>query len=101
MLKPVWCVAALAVLLAAVLSVGTVEALNNGLGRTPQMGWNSWNWFGCNINETLIHQTIDTLIASGLATAGYRYVVQSSPPRASFSSSAPQFRSLPRLLHIP
>ena len=24
--------------------------LDNGLGRTPPMGWNSWNHFGCNIN---------------------------------------------------
>jgi alpha-galactosidase len=24
--------------------------LDNGLGLTPPMGWNSWNKFGCNIN---------------------------------------------------
>jgi alpha-galactosidase len=30
------------------------SALDNGLGRTPPMGWNSWNHFGCNINETVI-----------------------------------------------
>lgn len=28
-----------------------VVCLDNGLGLTPQMGWNSWNHFGCNINE--------------------------------------------------
>ena len=33
--------------------------LDNGLGRTPQMGWNTWNKFGCNINEQLIRETID------------------------------------------
>ncbi|GJN36457.1 hypothetical protein PR202_gb25362 [Eleusine coracana subsp. coracana] len=26
----------------------------NGLGLTPQMGWNSWNHFLCDINETMI-----------------------------------------------
>uniref|UniRef100_A0A0E0Q7N7 alpha-galactosidase n=1 Tax=Oryza rufipogon TaxID=4529 RepID=A0A0E0Q7N7_ORYRU len=31
--------------------------LDNGLGRTPQMGWNSWNHFGCNINENTIRST--------------------------------------------
>ncbi|KAH9612132.1 hypothetical protein KSS87_002612 [Heliosperma pusillum] len=31
----------------------------NGLGLTPQMGWNSWNHFGCNINEQLIRETDD------------------------------------------
>jgi len=29
-------------------------SLDNGLGLTPQMGWNSWNHFGCNISEALI-----------------------------------------------
>ncbi|CAF1411784.1 unnamed protein product [Adineta steineri] len=48
--------------------------LNNGLGRTPQMGWNSWNHFGCNINEKLIQQTADAIVATGLAAAGYEYV---------------------------
>jgi len=32
----------------------TVSALDNGLGKTPPMGWNSWNHFACKINETLI-----------------------------------------------
>ena len=48
--------------------------LDNGLGITPQMGWNSWNKFGCNINEELIKNTIDTLNASGLIEAGYKYI---------------------------
>ena len=49
-------------------------SLDNGLGKTPQMGWNSWNKFGCNINEKLIYNTIDSLIDTGLAKAGYNYV---------------------------
>lgn len=48
--------------------------LDNGLGRTPQMGWNSWNKFGCNINETLIKKTTDLLVATGLRDKGYVYV---------------------------
>ena len=48
--------------------------LDNVLGKTPQMGWNSWNKFGCNINEKLIIETIDTLNASGLIEAGYNYI---------------------------
>lgn len=31
--------------------------LSNGLALTPQMGWNSWNFFACNINETVIKET--------------------------------------------
>ncbi|KAK3003577.1 hypothetical protein RJ639_019983 [Escallonia herrerae] len=32
--------------------------LNNGLAQTPQMGWNSWNFFACDINETVIKETV-------------------------------------------
>ena len=28
------------------LSASTAHALDNGVGRTPPMGWNSWNTFG-------------------------------------------------------
>ncbi|KAK9070461.1 hypothetical protein SSX86_010863 [Deinandra increscens subsp. villosa] len=48
--------------------------LSNGLAQTPQMGWNSWNFFACDINETLIKETADALISTGLADLGYNYV---------------------------
>ncbi|CAM9000469.1 unnamed protein product [Rhodiola kirilowii] len=48
--------------------------LSNGIGRTPPMGWNSWNRFGCNIDEEMIRQTADALVSSGLAKLGYQYV---------------------------
>ncbi|XP_024969358.1 alpha-galactosidase-like isoform X2 [Cynara cardunculus var. scolymus] len=48
--------------------------LENGLGRTPQMGWNSWNHFACNIEEKLIRETADAMVSTGLAAAGYQYV---------------------------
>ncbi|XP_028111182.1 alpha-galactosidase 3-like isoform X1 [Camellia sinensis] len=48
--------------------------LNNGLALTPQMGWNSWNFFACNINETVIKETADALVSTGLADLGYVYV---------------------------
>ncbi len=44
------------------------------LAQTPQMGWNSWNKFGCNINEQLIRETADAMVATGLKDAGYIYV---------------------------
>ena len=50
------------------------SALNNGVGRTPAMGWNSWNKFGCKINETLIKKTADLLVSTGLSAKGYRYL---------------------------
>jgi len=45
-----------------------------GLALTPPMGWNSWNHYGCNIDETLIKRTADALVSSGLRNAGYVYV---------------------------
>jgi alpha-galactosidase len=57
------------------LHVSAAQALDNGVGRTPPMGWNSWNTFGCNINEALIRQHADALVSSGMRDLGYQYVV--------------------------
>jgi alpha-galactosidase len=46
-----------------------------GLALTPPMGWNSWNKFAGNINETLIRQTADAMATNGMRDAGYVYVV--------------------------
>ncbi|HTI63334.1 MAG TPA: glycoside hydrolase family 27 protein [Gemmatimonadaceae bacterium] len=45
-----------------------------GLAPTPPMGWNSWNKFGCRIDEQLIRGTADAMVSSGMKDAGYRYV---------------------------
>jgi alpha-galactosidase len=44
------------------------------LAATPPMGWNSWNKFGCHVDEELIQQTADAMVSSGMRDAGYRYV---------------------------
>lgn len=51
-----------------------VISLDNGLALTPQMGWNSWNHFHCNINETLIRSTAYAIANSPLKAAGYQFV---------------------------
>ncbi|MCC8243043.1 ricin-type beta-trefoil lectin domain protein [Saccharothrix luteola] len=68
-----------AVLAAAVVpvvlaSASPAQALENGLGRTPQLGWNNWNSFGCDVTEGLVRQTADVMVSSGMAAAGYTYV---------------------------
>ena len=63
----------LATLIVAAIVVGTF-GLNNGLARTPQMGWNSWNHFHCNISDKLVRETADAFIAKGLDKHGYKYV---------------------------
>ncbi|WP_203701653.1 NPCBM/NEW2 domain-containing protein [Asanoa iriomotensis] len=40
----------------------------------PPMGWNSWNRFGCDIDQNLIRQTADAIVANNLDDLGYRYV---------------------------
>ncbi len=64
-------IAALGFLVAA----GEMRALDNGLARTPPMGWNSWNKFACNVSEDLIKQAADSIVSSGMKDAGYEYVV--------------------------
>ena len=64
-------IAALGFLAAA----GQLQALDNGLARTPPMGWISWNKFACNVSEDLIKQAADAMVSSGMQDAGYQYVV--------------------------
>jgi alpha-galactosidase len=47
---------------------------DNGLARTPPMGWNSWNHFGCNVSALLIRQVADAMAGNGMRDAGYQYV---------------------------
>ncbi|MDR2954735.1 MAG: alpha-galactosidase [Prevotella sp.] len=42
--------------------------------KTPMMGWSSWNTFRININEDLIKETADAMVAKGLKDAGYTFV---------------------------
>ena len=56
----------------------TQEVVNkapNGLAQTPPMGWNSWNKFACDVNETIVRATADAMVRSGMRDAGYQYVV--------------------------
>ena len=57
------------------LGVTPLFALENGLARTPPMGWNSWNKFACNVSEELIRGAADSIVRTGMKDAGYEYVV--------------------------
>ncbi len=41
----------------------------------PPMGWNSWNTFGDKIDEELIRQIADRMVADGYLDCGYEYLV--------------------------
>jgi len=58
------------------LPTAAAHALDNGLARTPPMGWNSWNKFACKgLNEKVVRATADTMAANGMKDAGYQYVI--------------------------
>ncbi|HEY0565600.1 MAG TPA: alpha-galactosidase [Terriglobales bacterium] len=65
----------LLLLLVSALLTTSALALDNGLAKTPPMGWNSWNKFACNVSEQLIRDTADTMISTGMLGAGYQYLV--------------------------
>jgi len=57
------------------LALAPAQALENGLARTPPMGWNSWNKFGCDVSEKLVKGMADAMVTSEMKDAGYQYVV--------------------------
>ncbi|KAF7261604.1 hypothetical protein EG68_01139 [Paragonimus skrjabini miyazakii] len=67
------------------LIADTVHCLDNGLARTPPMGWMSWQRFRCQIDcqsypedcisEKLIQRTADRLASDGWKDVGYRYLI--------------------------
>jgi alpha-galactosidase len=75
---PATALAAAGLLVLAALAMATArtpaQALSNGLARTPPMGWNDWNAYGCNVSEQLVEQTAQFMVTSGMKAAGYEYV---------------------------
>ncbi|TIC98816.1 putative alpha-galactosidase B [Colletotrichum higginsianum] len=43
-------------------------------GRLPALGWNSWNEYGCDINETVFLTVAQHMVDYGLKDLGYEYV---------------------------
>jgi len=47
---------------------------DNGLVRTPPLGWNSWNKFAGRVDDKTVREMADAMVASGMKAAGYVYV---------------------------
>ena len=62
------------IVVATIAARGHVQRVDNGLARTPPMGWNSWNKFGCNVSAQLIRGVADAISANGMRDAGYQFV---------------------------
>jgi alpha-galactosidase len=48
---------------------------DNGLVRTPPMGWNSWNKFHDHFDDATVRAIADAMVSSGMAKAGYQYII--------------------------
>ncbi|WP_198169880.1 alpha-galactosidase [Agromyces laixinhei] len=68
-----------------------------GLAVTPPMGWNSWNRFRCyELNEDVVVQTADAMVASGMRDAGYDYLVVDDCWQAHRRDGSGRLQSHPR-----
>jgi alpha-galactosidase len=47
---------------------------DNGLARTPPMGWNSWNHFAGKVDDKTVRAIADAMATNGMKDAGYVYV---------------------------
>jgi alpha-galactosidase len=70
---------ALTAALCAVVVVSTeapAAAKDDGLARTPPMGFNNWNDTGCGsgFNEAYVKSMADLMVSTGLRDAGYEYL---------------------------
>lgn len=80
---------------------------DNGLARTPPMGWNSWNHFHRNIDDKTVRETADAMVSSGMKDAGYIYVniddtwegTRDSSGNLQSNSKFPDMKSLADYVH--
>ena len=60
-----------ALIAAVAVFVTQASALSyNGLAITPQMGWDNWNAFACNVDEELLLNTAQKMVDYGLRDLG-------------------------------
>lgn len=52
-------------LVVAAAGLSRALVLPNNVGKLPALGWNSWNAYGCNINETDFLQAADRIVSLG------------------------------------
>lgn len=63
----------LQLILASILAATPSIALNDGFGRIPVMGYNSYNDVGCSPNSTYMETTMHALVNRKLSALGYKF----------------------------
>ena len=62
------------------MNILSASAQNNldsktDLAPTPPMGWMTWNYFGTDISEKIVHDIADAMVNSGMVKAGYDHIM--------------------------
>jgi len=47
---------------------------DNGLAKTPPMGWNSWNKFAGRVDDAAVRGMADAVATNGMKDVGYQYI---------------------------
>lgn len=47
----------------------------DGTGKLPAMGWNSWNAYHCDVDESKVMSAANDMVSKGFYKAGYEYVI--------------------------
>jgi alpha-galactosidase len=50
------------------------KVADNGLAKTPPMGWNSWNKFAGRVDDAAVRAMADAMASNGMREAGYTYI---------------------------
>ena len=50
---------------------GSAVALNNGVGKLPKMGYDTFNAFACDYNQSIVLSQANIMVQQGLVAAGY------------------------------
>jgi len=50
------------------------KVADNGLAKTPPMGWNSWNKFAGRVDDASVREMADAMANNGMKEVGYQYI---------------------------
>eukprot|EP01084_Bolivina_argentea_P206818 352997_1 len=54
--------------------ISTTIGYNNGIGKSPVMGWSTWNSYEASATESDVKANIAAILSRGFADAGYKYI---------------------------
>lgn len=63
------------ILVVLLFSINCYAQKFDELAKTPPMGWNTFNTFAGNFDETILRDMVDLLVSTGMKDAGYEYII--------------------------